>query len=153
MTEIEQSLRVTNIICAAVLSSLFVYAGVAWFVSGQGNVPPVAVEPTLGVLTWALLGVGVSMLLVAEVAFRVLSQGARHKKEVSQRFAQHRIATIAAFALRESTAIIGLVAFFVTGKVTLCYSLCGLAALAMIAGWPRRSQLEELATPRPSPGR
>ena len=147
---VAQKYMTLQILCAGILVSLPIYGFVAWLVqqesprglAGGGAVPPV--------LPVALAAVAVVHLLAAAGVGRLIQRratAAAHAEARAQGFVQ---ATIVAFALREAAGIIGLVLSLLTGNLLWVLALGGLAALAMVAGWPRREQLAAIvASDRP----
>lgn len=151
MADIEQTRRIIPIICAAILMSLVTYVGMTWFLARQGTFARTGDGTLPAVVIPMLIAIGVSMLVVAEVSFRSLLSRIRGLESVDERMARLRVAIIVAFAFRESTALVGLVSFFVTGDPRVSYAMCALAALAMIAGWPRESLFDEVTASGPRP--
>jgi hypothetical protein len=140
---IEQFLRTTTLICLAILAAVPIYWVVAYVASSQSSEKFVSQVPSM--LAWVLAAVAVAQIPVASAVAGALERSAGAKATVSERLTGWRTATIVAFALRESAAIIGLVITFLTGDLRWCLALGALAVLAMLAGWPRRGVVERLA--------
>jgi F0F1-type ATP synthase membrane subunit c/vacuolar-type H+-ATPase subunit K len=92
-----------------------------------------------------LAAIAVAQLLIARVVWGAMVQSASRKATALERLAAYRTATVVAFALRESTALIGLVLTLLGGDLRWCLGLSTLAVVAMLAGWPRRADMVRLA--------
>ena len=140
---VDATVRVTTVICIAILASIPLYVAIAWIVVGQGagrlagGLPPV--------LTWALAAAGIAVLAIAQVVWAAMKRGAAAKPTPAERLASYRSAAVVSFALRESAAVIGLAVTFLTGDVRWCLALSAAALLAMLLGWPRRADMVRLA--------
>ncbi len=137
--------RLVVIVCAALLVSLVIYVVLASFLVEQegfvvaGDLPPVL--PPL------LAAIGVAMLGIAQVIPSLIARQARATSDVGERLRTAQTATIIGMALRESTAIFGLVITLLTGEIVWVLALAGLSALAMVVNWPRRSQFQSATGP------
>lgn len=139
--EIEQSMRVTQIIAAAIMGSIVVYMAIATVVGPTTEAPD---ADHLHTLAMAFLVLSVGSLLAARVIFRSRLRAARDGATPIERLQRYRMAVILAFALRETVAIYGLVLSFATGDPRWVFGF-GLAALATMAmGFPRRAQMHDL---------
>jgi F0F1-type ATP synthase membrane subunit c/vacuolar-type H+-ATPase subunit K len=135
--------RVTTAICFAILASIPLYVAIAWIVVGQGaGVSGAALPP---VLKWALGAVGLVMLVVAQAVWVAMKRSAAAQPTAAGRLAAYRTAAIVSFALREAAAIVGLVIAMLTGDLRWCLALAAAALLAMLLGWPRRTDMQRLA--------
>lgn len=126
-----------QVIAGALAASVLVYAGFAWFITGEavgaGYSPPGLAKPWPTILA----GVGVALLFAAPVVERAIrSRGAADA---------YRTALIAGFALREAAAVLGLAVALTTGEVFWCWLLAAAALIGMAAAWPRRSSFERTA--------
>ncbi len=139
--DIEQSMRVTQIIAAAIMASIVVYMVIAMVV--RPTTPPPDAE-RLHTLTMAFLVLSVGSLLAARVIFQSRLRAAREGDTPLERLQRYRIAVILAFALRETVAIYGLVLSLATGdpRWVMGFGLVALVTMAM--GWPRRASMLEL---------
>jgi F0F1-type ATP synthase membrane subunit c/vacuolar-type H+-ATPase subunit K len=142
---IAASYRMTVIVCAALLVSLVIYVVLASFLVEQegfavtGEMPPIL--PPL------LAAIGVGMLVVAQIVPALIARQARAAADIGERLRQAQTTVIIGMALRESTAIFGLVITLLTGEILWVLALAGLSALAMVVNWPRRSHLETIIAP------
>ena len=140
---VDATVRVTTVICTAILASIPLYVAIAWIVVGQGagrvagGLPPV--------LTWALAAAAIVVLVIAQTVWAAMKRGAAAKPTPAERLALYRSAAVVSFALRESAAVIGLAITFLTGDVRWCLALSAAALLAMLLGWPRRADMQRLA--------
>jgi hypothetical protein len=140
---VDATVRVTTVICIAILASIPLYVAIAWIVVGQGagelggGLPPV--------LIWALGAVGIVVLVVAQAMWAAMKGSAAARPTPAERVASYRTAAVVSFALRESAAIIGLVITMLTGDLRWCVGLAAAAVLAMLLGWPRRADMQRLA--------
>lgn len=138
--------RLVVIVCAALLVSLVIYVVLASFLVEQegfvvaGDLPPV-LPPLLAVI-------GVAMLGVAQVIPSMITrQAGTASADLGERLRTAQTATIIGMALRESTAIFGLVITLLTGEILWVLALAALSALAMVVNWPRRSQFQSATGP------
>jgi hypothetical protein len=136
-------LRTTTLICAAILVAVPIYCVVAYLALSQSpggfvsDVPPTVV--------WILAAVAVAQIPVASVVSGALTKSAAARATAGGRLAGWRTATIVGFAVREATAIMGLVVTLVTGDLRWCLGLGALSAAAMLLAWPKRGEAEALA--------
>ena len=146
--ELDQQVRVTMILAAAIATTVPVYVLVAWLVT------PAITTPLLGgselrTLVWALAAAAAAEVLFAPFMFRARVAAAGRRPTVEERLSGYRNAVVIAFALRESVAIFGLVLSFVSGDPTWSAVFAAVALATMLMGWPRRSDMEALATGLP----
>jgi hypothetical protein len=140
---VDASVRVTIVICIAILASIPFYVAVAWMVAGQradasgGGLPPV--------LVWVLGAFGIALLAAAQAVWAAMKRAAATRPTPAQRLASYRTAAIVSFAMRESAAIIGLVIALLTGDLRWCLALSAAAVLAMLLSFPRRADMVRLA--------
>jgi hypothetical protein len=133
-----------KLLAGAFAASVVVYAGIAWFLTGEaaaaGFVPPGLPEP----LPWVLAGAAIALLLVAPLAeARLRSAGAGQPPE--RALSAFRLATVVGLAMREAAALLGLVIAVTTGRALWSFALCAAAAVAMAGAWPSRGRLERFA--------
>lgn len=130
-----------TILAGAFAASVLIYPGVAWFLTseamGVGFEPPGLPAPGPALLA----GVGIVLLLVAPLIESRLRTGTAGEgwEGSAQGF---RTATLVGFALRETTAVLGLVIAVTTGGPLWCYVLSLAALVAMASAWPSRARLE-----------
>lgn len=134
-----------HLICGAFGAATVAYVGVAWMIISFGALD----SPRLVKPGGLLLMLGVAALLVllaAPLAQHLLAQdrGARVADMPQVPFETYRQAVIVAFALREGTAVAGLVMTLLAKNLRWVVLLGGLAVLAMAWGWPTPSRLERL---------
>ena len=141
---VDAAVRITTVICAAILMSIPVYVLVAWVIVGQG-IPGAVGVGLPQAAPWALGAVGVALLVAAQAVWGAMRRGAAAKPTPEERLASYRTAAIVSFALRESAAIVGLVITLLTGNLRWCLVLSAAAVLAMLLGWPRRADMVRLA--------
>lgn len=136
-------MRVTTLICFAILMAVPIYMVVAYVAVGQN---PEAYASGIGpTVIWIIAAVAVAQIPVAAAVSGSLKRAAAVKPTLGERLASFRVATIVGFALRESAAIMGLVITFLTGDVRWCLGLGALAMASMLFAWPKRSEAEALA--------
>lgn len=148
---LDSAARINTVLAATMLASVAVYVVIAYLVAPTAAGDPLDPE-LLRTLAIVLGVVSAATLITAEVLFRARLRGARAATAVSERLAGYRVAMIIAFALRESVAIYGLVLSFLSNDPVWAIGFAAVAALAMVAGWPRRSTLEALAADVPPIG-
>lgn len=143
---IEEELKLVNVLCLALVASVGIYAGMAWYlVDGPGAFRAIAAEASL--LVWGGVAVAALLLLVAPVVYRKLLEQAERPSvtgDISAPLAHYRMAVLLSHVLREGAALIGLMIALLSGETLWCYALCGVTVIAMFAGWPRRRDLEEV---------
>jgi len=139
--DIEQSMRVTQIIAAAIMASIVIYMVVAMVV--RPTTPPPDGD-RLQTLAMAFLVLSVGSLFAARVIFQSRLRAARDGDTPIERLQRYRVAVILAFALRETVAIYGLVLSLATGDPRWVFGFGLVALVTMAMGWPRRSSMLEL---------
>jgi hypothetical protein len=139
---VSSSVRITSIVCAAILMSLPVYVAVAYFTTSGGTRPAGPSLPAGG--RWVLVALAIGVLAAAQVVWSRLLRAASAKPTQDERLAAFRTAATLTFALREAAGIVGLVVTMLTGELLWCLVLCGAAAAAMLLGWPRRTDAARL---------
>jgi hypothetical protein len=136
-------MQTTNFLCAAILLSVPIYVVVAWVITASDG-PGAGSDGLPNAVLWGLAAVGVAQIAVAQAVWSAMTRAAASRGTPAERLDGYRTAAIVAFALREATALFGLVLTLLTGDVRWCLALSALAALAMAVGWPRRSEMERL---------
>jgi hypothetical protein len=140
-----EQLRFLNVVCAAMVASVAVYAVVAWFLGSGSAVAGPELPSAFG---WFGVVVAVALLVAAPIVQRRnllgTARGQRPEESTIAALESFRLGTLLAFILREGAAIVGLMLTLLTGEPTWCYALGALAIVAMIWGWPRREDLQGL---------
>ena len=139
----ENQYLVLRIICGAYLFSLAVYVVVARILADQG----LGFEPLPELLPWILVGVAAMTLMAAQPLGAVMIANAAKQPTAEARQAGYRSAVIVAFAVREVAGIFGLVLTLLTGDFRWVLVLAAASALAMLIGWPKRSEFDRMAEP------
>src|SRR5688572_31045843 len=114
--QLDAQYRNLTIICGALIAGQLIFAGVAWFINS--NVTEANVQPLMGPITYAWLGVSLAALPVAFLLRQRLSTIG--DSTVSQQdirtgkinFAVAQTQTIIMFALLEAGGLLGLVNYF-----------------------------------------
>jgi len=132
-----------QVICGAHLASLAIYLVVARVVLDRRP----AFAPLPEVLPWILAGVAVMAILAAQPLGALLVRNAGAQPTPEARQVGYRQAVIVAFAVREVAGVVGPLLAFLTGDLTWALGLAAAAALAMLAGWPRRADFDRMADP------
>lgn len=152
---VERGHRVLTVICGGLLLSLLVYAGVAWLLLEQlGWEPPGAPMP--GLLVPLLAAVAVGLTLAAAPLGRWAGEAAaRHRgaEDPGGPVGAYVQQTLVAFALRESTGVVGLIASLLSGELVWCWALTALAMVAMLQAWPPKDGMQEWVRQRLPAGR
>lgn len=143
---LEQALRITRIIVAAMIGGVVMLAGMAAFVAGQAErqaPAPAPTSPAQEIFYLAALA-----LVVGSVAVRRLMTSGRglaapmSAEELARRFQQ---AHIVGAALAEIPAWLGLVYFLLFDpRLSTLGSFAGVSLLALLTCLPSRFQLEDL---------
>jgi hypothetical protein len=145
-SRLDEFARTTSIVAAAIAATLPVYVAVAWLLTDRSDWTPTLSGPTIPVVTWAIAAIAIAELATAEVVFRVMAALAASRDTSTDRLTGYRSAIMVAFALREGAAIMGLVLTLLTGELMWCLALSAGALATMLAGWPKRSAMERLAS-------
>jgi len=151
-------LRVLRVVCGAMLAGVALLAAASVIVVRSGMVRPVAstgLSLTLTLLA-AVLIVAASRLQAAILARVGRGGGGRPETGGAPALAAAPVlaaarsaaadvlgayvwATIAGFASLAAAAVLGLAVAVVTGVARYALVICGVAALGMVARWPRRA--------------
>jgi hypothetical protein len=140
--DVDTHVQRAALITGAIAMSVVIIMGVGWFAVGRGAIEPVEGPP---ILPLALSGFGVLALIGAGAVSRMLLQAARSRTSTAERLGAASSAHIVGAALRESAAVVGLVATFISGDTTWVLALGALSLVAIGAAWPRRDVFEALA--------
>lgn len=150
-SSIDQAARTTTILAGAIAASVPIYMAVAWVVapsvataSGNDDVVPLLAA------IFAVLSAG--HLVLAQLLFASRARAAEKLPTPEERLASYRVAVIIAFAIREAVALYGLVLTLLSGDPRWCLGFGVVALVSMALGWPRRSEMERLASEVPSIG-
>ena len=145
---VDEALRFLYVVCIGMILSVGVFAIVAWFVaSGPGELGQVG-PPVPQALAYVGFAVGLALLVAAPLVHRRMLARATSTVRAEERtdtvLESFRLATLLAFILREGAAIVGLMLTLLTNEPMWCYVLAALAIIAMITGWPRPDQVQQL---------
>jgi len=145
---VDEALRFLYVVCIGMILSVGVFAIVTWFVSnGPGALGQVG-PPVPQALAYVGFAVGLALLVAAPLVHRKMLARATTTVRADERtdtvLENFRLATLLAFILREGAAIVGLMLTLLTNEPMWCYVLSALAIIAMITGWPRPDQVQQL---------
>jgi hypothetical protein len=144
-----EQLRFLNVVCAGMVASVAVYAVVAWFLGTGSAMPGPELPDAFG---WFGVAVAAALLVAAPIVQRrnlvATATGQRPEESRIAALEGFRLGTLLAFILREGAAIVGLMLSLLTGEPLWCYALGAVTIVAMISGWPRREDLQELLAGR-----
>ncbi|MCG6963466.1 MAG: hypothetical protein LJE95_09390 [Acidobacteria bacterium] len=154
---ITRALSVAVVLATAMASSVIIYLVIAAFLVSQNRGAPLGHATMPALLPPVLSVVAVMMLVAAEVLYRIQLRQLRERTEPAdpdQVLTAYRQTLLVSLALRESTAVFGLVLTLLSGNLWWCavFAAVSLAAMALI--WPTRRLMEELVgsdTPPISP--
>lgn len=146
---ISRALGVAVVLATAMASSVLIYLVIAAFLVSQGGGSPLGHDMMPSLLTPVLAVVAVMMLVAAEVLYRIQLRQLRERPtpaDPDQILTGYRQTLLVSLALRESTAVFGLVLTLLSGNLLWCavFAAASLAAMAFI--WPTRRLMEELVT-------
>jgi len=146
---VDAKMRLLTLLCAALALSLAVYVVVAVIVVGAAGGPVAeGIPPSTA---WILAAVALASLAAAETVSRAIrARAASSGSTAAARLEAYQQATIVGFAMRESAAVMGLVATFLTGQVGWCVVLAAASGLAMAVAWPRRDRIASFAAGGPA---
>jgi hypothetical protein len=147
---VDARMRLLTLLCAALAFSLVVYVVVAVIVVGAAAGPVAeGIPPSTA---WILAAVAVASLAAAETVSRaILGRASTSATTATARLDAYQQATIVGFAVRESAAVMGLVATFLTGEIAWCLALTAASGLAMAVAWPRHERVAAIAEGGPPP--
>ena len=139
--QLGQTYRVTVILAAVMIGSVFLYAGLVELLPRLDTAPgPSADSETVELVRQVFRGLAlVNFLALAWLGGRIR----RPVGEPVARLASLKSLTIVRLALAESIAIYGLVLFFVSGDSMDFYFLLLLSLLSFILAFPRRDRWKE----------
>lgn len=135
---VDGALRVSSVIWVAMLITQGLFVGLI-FIQGTKVTEPG--EPTI---PYALFGVGIMLAIASYVVKAKLFAQAAAKREIIG----IQTGLVVALAMCEAAGILGLMTFFVFGfKYYLAFF--AVSVVAMLGHFPRRSQYEAAAAPKP----
>jgi hypothetical protein len=137
----EARLRRLRAACGAMLLGLGALNVVAFLIPWMRPGRPAAFP---NVAVTALLVAGVALLFAAPAVMRAIYKRADAEGFEGDRgraLAAYAAATLAAFRLRALAALLGFGLAVATGERGWSWGLGGAAAVAMLAGWPRRGEV------------
>jgi F0F1-type ATP synthase membrane subunit c/vacuolar-type H+-ATPase subunit K len=150
-SSVDQFGRTTNIIAAAFAASIPIYMLIAWLVAP--TVDTSESDPNfIPLLALLFAVVSVFQLAAAHLVFSARVRAAEEQDTPEDRLAGYRVAMIIAFALREAVALFGLMLSFLSGDARWCIGFGLVALVSMMLAWPRRSEIDRLASEVPSIG-
>lgn len=144
---IEEQLRFVNIVCMALVASVILVAGVAFWLDTASDGGSLGPPLPLPIAIVACL-VGLALLVAAPIVQRKMLASSHsiardHERSVGA-FETFRLATLLGFILREGCAIVGLMTTLLTNQPAWCYGMSAAALVAMFTAWPRREELAQL---------
>ena len=133
-----------RMICGGLFMSLAAYAGVVASV-GAPRQPAL----TQGAhFLWIFAAVSVLNLVTVMPAYRAMLAGPRRVFAVSQQvdplLRAHFAAHLVAYVRLESVAVLGLILYFLTGRVDSFAVFAAASAVGMLVLWPARSKVAAL---------
>ena len=147
-SRVDEALRFLYVVCIGMILSVGVFAIVAWFVASGPGEPGQVGPPVPRALAYVGFAVGLALLVAAPIAHRKMMARAATTLRADERtdtvLESFRLATLLAFILREGAAIVGLMLTLLTNEPMWSYVLSALAIVAMIWGWPRPDQVQQL---------
>jgi F0F1-type ATP synthase membrane subunit c/vacuolar-type H+-ATPase subunit K len=150
-SSVDKFARTTRIIAAAIAASVPIYMLIAWLVAP--TVDSSGGDPNfIPLLAMLFAVVSVVQLAAAYLVFSARVRAAAEQDTSEERLAGYRVAMIIAFALREAVAIYGLMLSLLSGDARWCIGFGLVALVSMVLGWPRRSEIDRLASEVPSIG-
>jgi hypothetical protein len=143
---VAEQLRFLNVVCLAMVASVFAFGVVAWFLTRDGNA--LAGPQLPGWVGWVGAAVAIALLVAAPVVQRKnlesTARGQRPEEQAIGALESYRLGTLLGFLLRDGAAIVGLMLTVVTGEPMWTYGLGAVTVVAMFWAWPRREELDEL---------
>lgn len=138
------SLAPLPLICIAMLASIGLYIIVGYVLGKNVTVGTVASVDEVMINT--LLLVGVAPSLASPVVYRMLLRASGKRLQGSDDLGRWKaaffVATIVAYALREASAIVGLVLTLLTGQTMWVTAFGALAIVGMLLSFPDRGRFE-----------
>jgi hypothetical protein len=146
---ITRALSVAIVLATAMMTSVLIYLVIAAVLVSQGAraMPAGTAMPSL--LPPVLAVVAVMMLVAAEVLYRMQLGQLRARTapaDPDEILKGYRQTLLVSLALRESTAIFGLVLTLLSGSLWWCAAFAAASLVAMALIWPTRRLLEELVS-------
>ncbi len=128
----------------AILNATVLYVVVAWMVTRSSE--PALEGATPEWLPHVLAALGLAALVAAGPVSKLLMRSQKARSGSGPQGLRQAImqSHIIGAAIRESAAIYGLVATFVTGSMLWVGGMSLLTVLALLATWPTRSRLQPL---------
>lgn len=146
-SRIDERMRILTIICAALVGSVVIYGAVGWFLLTQGGIAPGGILSEVPIVPYILAALGLGALIFAPIVTSLmLKQGGNQPDPGNPEPAlmRYQSSVIVGFAVRESAAVMGLVATILTGSVIWIVALSTATVAAMLMAWPRRENLVAL---------
>lgn len=150
-SDLDRFVRVVHLIAGAIAASVLIYVVIAWLIAP--TLGPTGMEPQTTRLIAVIFGVlSIGHLIAARTFFSSRLRSAATLPLPEQRLESYRIGFIIAFALREAIAIYGLALSFLSGDVIWVVVFGAVSLMSMLLDWPRRSDIERLASTVPPIG-
>lgn len=151
---VTRALGIAVILATAMAISVVIYLVIAVLLVSQSGGSPLGHAAMPSLLPPMLAAVAVMMLVAAEVLYRIQLRQLRERStpaDPTELLASYRQTLLVSLALRESTAVFGLVLTLLSGNLWWCatFAAASLAAMALI--WPTRRLMEELVSPDSPP--
>jgi hypothetical protein len=140
----QQHLRLVRLVVGAVAASCCLLALVIYLLAHSGQLRALSTDADKIQLVFAPLAV--ALLAVAPAMKRAIfkrAESAGFGGDVERWLAAHRTAVIVAAALREGSAILGLLMSLLSGQPRWSYLFSALAVVALLVDWPKPGELEE----------
>lgn len=147
----DQLVRMNTLIAAALVASVVVYIAVAWLIAPTAAAPSQDTE-YIQLIAAILAVLSLGHLVAAQTLFAIRARAAAKLPTPEQRLGAYRVALILSFALREAVAVFGLVLSFLSGDARWCLGFGAVALISMLMGWPKRSEMNRLASEVPPIG-
>ena len=151
--EVEQAMKSARIVCGALVASVIVYAGVAWYLRRSGSVA--AVDPATADV---LKQVFVAVMLIGVLGWMVIWGRARAptpstvaRPEVELRRGPRGVTSrlIAAYAFLEAVGLIGATVHLLTGSVGVLAAAVVVVLLGAALSFPREEWFRRFLVQRP----
>jgi len=152
--EYARRLRSVTRICAALASSVGLFAVLSWILTrGSGGRPISGLPPAvpLGLALLAAVLILLSSRLRSSILRRAFPRSAALPASLDAVLAAYGRAALAGFAILEIAALLGLGISLTSGSAYYGIVLCVASAFGMLTRWPRASEVDRLLRGRVSP--
>jgi hypothetical protein len=131
-----------TVVCAALVGSVAVYGALTYLVRTPPAIPLAQAEHLL----WALVVVALLNLITLTPVHRAMLAGPLRVyaagREPEPLLQAHFVAHLVLFARLEAIAILGLVLYFVSGRVDWFWSFAAIASAGMVLLWPTAQRVK-----------